>query len=180
MSQINTTTNSAPTGEYRVSPRTIAFVFASIAPMIACVVLALEYFVVERLPELTEATLEAGMKRWDEHAPASYDMELELRGAQPGLIHVEVRDHEVAVETRDGRDPGRSRWDVWAVPGMFDTIARDLEIAGNPEQEIQAAQGTIWRLRCEFDPKFGYPARYHRIVNSGPEVYWRVTKFQPK
>ncbi len=171
---------SAPNGEYRISGRMIAFVAASVALMLAGIVLALQYFVVDRLPELTEARLEEAMKRWEVHAPANYDMDLELAGAQPGFVHVEVRDHKVIAETRDGRDPGYTRWDVWSVPGLFDTLDRDIQIASNPVEEIQAAPGTVWRLRCEFDPKFGYPARYHRMVNSGPEVFWRVTIFLPK
>jgi hypothetical protein len=142
--------------------------------------LALKYFVAERLPAVTEASLEAAMQRWNAQGPQGYDMDVELRGAQPGFVHVEVRNHEVTAETRDGRVPGRSTWDTWSVPGLFDTLGRDLEIAANPEQEIGAAPGTRWQLRCAFDPQFGYPARYHRSATGGPEVYWIVTKFEPK
>ena len=160
--------------------RRIAFVLASAALAVVCVILAIQYFFEERLPEMTEATLQAATERWNEHGPASYDMELELRGAQPGRVHVEVRDKEVTMETRDGRTPGRWTWDVWSVPGLFETLGQDLQTAENPAQEIEAAPGTKWRLRCEFDPELGVPVRYHRIVTGGPEVYWQVTEFQPK
>lgn len=160
--------------------RRIAFLLASAALAVACVLLAVQYFFEERLPELTEATLQAASERWNEHGPASYDMEIELRGAQPGRVHVEVRDKEVTSETRDGRIPGRWTWDVWSVPGLFETLGQDLQTAVNPVQEIEAAPGTTWRLRCEFDPKLGVPVRYHRIVTGGPEVYWQVTEFKPK
>ncbi len=158
----------------------IVFVAISFAFAVSAIILALQYFVAERLPELTEATLEKAMAQWDKFGPASYDMAIELRGARPGNVHVEVRDHEVVAETRDGREPGRWTWKTWSVPGMLDTLSQDLEIAQNPEQQIQAAPGTKWRLRCEFDAHFGYPSRYHRLVTGGPEVLWHVTNFEPK
>jgi hypothetical protein len=162
------------------SSRSIVFVVASTALALVCIVVALQYFVAERLPALDQAALEAAVDRWEKQAPPSYDMDIDLRGAQPGRIHVEVRNNEVTAETRGGRDPGRSTWGTWAVPGMFDTLERDLQIAANPQQEIEAQAGTTWRLRCEFDERFGYPRRYHRFVSGGPEVYWMVTSFVPR
>ena len=176
----NTNTETAYDTSNRVSARTIAFVFVSLALAVACTLLALQYFVAERLPELTEPTLETAMNRWKQSGPASYDMDVEILGARPGLVHVEVRNGAVTAETRDNREPERHTWYIWAVPGLFEMLARDLEIAANPEQQINAAPGTRWRLRCEFDPKYGYPAQYHQLVTSGPEVLWRVTNFQPK
>jgi hypothetical protein len=170
--------NVVPSAKGRASSRTLIFVVACVALAIGCVVLALQFFVAERLPTLDEPALEAAMSRWNEHGPSDYDMDIELRGAQPGKIHVEVRNSEVTAETRDGRDPNRSTWGTWSVPGMFDTLERDIQIAADPQAEIQAAPGTTWRLRCEFDPRYSYPARYHRMVTGGPEVYWIVTQFQ--
>jgi hypothetical protein len=169
----------------KVSPSTVslssvAIVFASVALAIVCIALALNYFVAERLPELTEEKLRAAMTLWQKAGPVSYDMDIELRGARPGQVHVEVRDKEVDLETRDGRTPGRWTWDTWSVPGLFDTLSLDLDIAQDPERQIQANAGTTWHPRCKFDPKFGYPAVYHRLVSGGPEVFWRVTAFQPK
>jgi hypothetical protein len=64
---------------------------------------------------------------------------------------------------------------------MFETLERDLVLAEDPVHETGAAVGTQWQLRCEFDPQLGYPRRYHRFVSAGgPEVYWRVTLFEPK
>jgi hypothetical protein len=161
-----------------LSARTIVFALASIALAIAGVALALQYFVAERLPELTESKLKSAMDRWQKSGPASYDLDVELRGAQPGQVHVEVRQREVENETRDGRTPGRWTWDTWSVPGLFDTLSQDLQTAEDPEG--QAAQGTKWRLRCEFDSQFGYPKQYHRLVTGGPEVFWQVTNFESK
>jgi hypothetical protein len=105
-------------------------------------------------------------------------MDIELRGAQPGRVQVTVRNRVVAAETRDGRVPKEHTWETWTVPGMFNTIETDMEIAENPEQAIQASPGTKWQLRCEFDPVTGLPRRYHRLASGGPEVYWRVTRFE--
>lgn len=160
--------------------KSVVFAIASFTIAVASIALALQCFVAESVPELTEVSLEQAMARWDKSGPMSYDMDIELRGARPGNVHVEVRNREVVAETRDGREPGRWTWKTWSVPGMFDTLTQDLQIAEDPEQQIQAAKGTKWRLRCEFDAQFGYPLRYHRLVTGGPEVFWQVTKFQPK
>ena len=165
----------------RVSRRTTAFVLASLALAIAGVVLALQYFVVEHIPDLTDAKLASATKRWQEKGPANYDMDIEIRGAEPGSAHVEVRNRVVTAATRDGRVTPEHTWNTWSVPGMFETLSRDIEIAEDPEKAIQAAPGTKWRLRCEFDPVLGYPRRYHRMVTGGgPEVYWRVAQFNAK
>lgn len=164
----------------RGAARSLLFAIVSVAVAAACVLLALEYFVAERLPELTTASLQAATERWAQHGPADYDMDIELRGARPGVVHVEVRKGAVTAQTRDGRIPGRWTWDTWSVPGMLDTLSQDLATAENPEQMAGAPAGSTWRLRCEFDPKYGVPIAYHRLVTGGPEVYWRVTAFEPK
>jgi hypothetical protein len=164
----------------RSSRRTTLFVLGSIAFALACLVLALELFLVERIPLVTESDLNAAKKRWQEHGPVSYDMEIVLRGAQPGHVEISVRNRVVTAETRDGRVPKEHTWDTWTVPGMFNTLETDMEIAENPEQAIQAAPGTTWQLRCEFDPVLGIPRRYYRMASGGPDVYWRVKRFEAR
>ena len=89
--------------------------------------LAVELFVVERLPELTVENLDAAEKLWEASGPKSYDLDLTIEGAQPGVVHVEVRDGVTTAMQRDGLAPQQRRvWDVWAVPGMFETIEREL------------------------------------------------------
>lgn len=159
--------------------RSIAIIVIAFAVAVSGVLFAMNYFVAERLPALTEAVLNTASAKWDANGPASYDMDIELRGARPGVVHVEVRDKEVTAQTRDGRVPGKWTWDTWSVPGMFDTLSQDLQTAANPEQAIQAEAGTKWRLRCEFDEQNGLPRKYHRLVTNGPEVFWQVTSFKP-
>jgi uncharacterized protein DUF6174 len=134
------------------------------------------------VPELTDAALEAAEKLWDTNGPASYDMEIEIGGVQAGTVQIEVRNKEVTAMQRDGITPKQRRtWDVWSVPGMFEMIERELQLAADPEHEMQAASGTKLRLLCEFDPKLGYPRQFQRIVyGGGPDVFWRTVKFEPK
>jgi hypothetical protein len=174
---------SSNTGQatgFRLPPLAIAVVV--LLGLGIVLTIAVEIFVVERLPELTVEHLEAAEKLWAAEGPKSYDLELVIEGAQPGVVHVEVRDGVTTAMQRDGLAPSQRRvWDVWAIPGMFETIERELQLAEDPEHEMDASAGVSVDLRAEFDPKFGYPARFHRIVfGGGPEVYWRVTSFTPQ
>lgn len=157
--------------------------FAGICVSAAVVFLALQVngLLGRRLPLLTDSALEDAERLWQQARPASYDMRVEIRGAQPGEVAVAVRDGVVTAMTRDGRTPPKRTWDVWTVPGMFETLEREVELAEDPVHEMGAATGTQLHLRCEFDARFGYPRRYHRFVaGGGPEVYWRVTSFKPR
>jgi hypothetical protein len=157
----------------------VVLLFAAIG--IIGLLLFLRLVVAERIPELTVDRLDEAQRRWQDAGPQNYDMDIELRGAQPGSVQVQVRDGEVTTMTRDGRTPQPWTWRYWSVPGMFDTLERDLVLGEDPVHETGAAAGTQWQLRCEFDSQLGYPRRYHRFVSGGgPEVYWRVTRLEPK
>jgi len=162
----------------------IALVVALMLVLVLAGVLAIEVFVADRLPELTPERLSAAEQLWAENGPASYDLDLVIEGRQPGVVHVEVRQGVTTAMQRDGRTPSQSRvWDEWTVPGIFNTIERELELAADPVNEMSsnANPNTRLDLRAAFDPEFGFPSRFHRIVfGGGPEVYWHVTHFQPK
>jgi hypothetical protein len=159
-----------------------AIIAAVLLGLVLGAALALQLFVAERLPALTTQRLDAAEKLWEESGPGGYNLDLEIRGAQPGVVHVEVRGGVVTAMQRDGLAPSQRRtWEVWAVPGMFETIERELELAADPQHEMDVGAGTRVNLRCEFDAQYGYPSRFHRTVyGGGPEVYWRVTNFQPQ
>ncbi len=170
-----------PSSDHRLSSRVVIGGLMAVVLTLAAIAILLQVFVAERIPELTEATLEAAEKLWKEKGPASYDMEIKIRGARPGQVHMEVRDNKVVATTRDGRVPPEHTWDVWSVPGQFETLERELVLGEDPEHEMGAAAGTQLRQRCEFDSRYGFPRVYHRQVSGGgPEVYWRVTKFEAK
>jgi hypothetical protein len=158
---------------------------ALIAFPLAFLVLSTLAFVLrsQRLPELTEGTFEVAKRCWDEVGPASYEMDIELRGATPGTVHIEVRDGTVVAMQRDGQTPREKRtWNAWTVDGQFAMIDRELDLADDPVVEMHAAKGTQLQLRAEFDPRFGYVRGFHRAVLRGnaPEVEWRVLRFDEK
>ena len=164
----------------RVLPLAVAFLVLLGVTLAGA--LTLKLVAGERLPQLTVDQLDAAEKLWSEKGPASYDLDLTIEGAQPGVVHVEVRDGVTTAMQRDGITPKQRRvWDVWSVPGMFETIERERELAEDPGHEMGIAADTSVSLRAKFDPTYGYPARFHRIVyGGGPEVYWKVTTFNPK
>jgi hypothetical protein len=168
-----------------VSPRPLfprALMIGAIVAVlaIAAVLILLRFLVAERIPDLTADRLESARQRWENEGPPSYNLDIEIRGKQPGTVHVEVRDRTVTAEARDGRPTPERTWDYWTVPGLFDMLDRELELAEDPQHELQAGTGTMLRLRCEFDDHFGFPQRFHRhSTGDAPELYWRVTSFQP-
>ena len=151
--------------------------------LVIALLLGVVYFVFgRRIPELTPERLAEAQAKWARAGPASYTMDIDLGGARPGVVHIEIENGDPIAMTRDGVTPKQERvWGVWSVPGMFDTIERELELAEDPVNQMDAARGTKLWLRCEFDPVYGYPQVFHRAVRGGgPEVYWEVTRFEPK
>ena len=138
----------------------------------------------EPLPPLDPDLLAAARRRWEQNRPPDYDLEVRVSGRQPADYRVEVRDGRVVVALRNGR-PLRSErtFDTWSVPGMFNTLASDLAHAARWEAGQAEAGVPQLDLRCQFDPQYGYPARYHRteLVRFGanPSVLWEVTRFDP-
>ena len=143
---------------------------------IAAAILALELFVAHRLPDLTSERLAAAQSLWSSVGPDNYDLDLEILGERPGAVHVEVRGDVATNVSIDGREPSPWTRDTWTVRGQFETLERELVLAEDPAHQMEAKSGTSLRLRCEFDPKYGFPREYQRTVyGDGPDVYWRVT-----
>ena len=128
-----------------------------------------------RLPELTQARFDAACARWKQHAPDSYEIEVKVTGMQPGVYGVVVDNKLPTSATFDGRPLTRPRtFGTWAVTGMFDTLAKDLE--------TNAANGYLM-LGAELDEATGIPLRYERIeVRTGAHqaLKWVVTKFEAR
>ncbi|HEX2474915.1 MAG TPA: DUF6174 domain-containing protein [Lacipirellulaceae bacterium] len=155
-----------------------------VLPAVICIIgvaLLLQMLVGQKLPQLTEDELAKAEELWTSAGPASYEMDLDILQGQPGKVHIEVQNGEITAMTRDNRTPAQRTWSYLSVPGLFEMLERELEMAEDPVHEVGADAGTRWQLRCEFDPGYGYPRRFHRYVSGGgPEVYWRVTSFIPK
>jgi hypothetical protein len=160
--------------------RLLQGVLAGIVLGIAGLLVYLFVFVRNPLPVLTESTVAAAERKWDEVGPASYNLDLELSGNRPGKVHVEVRDRRVTKMSRDGVVPSQRRtWDAWSVPGQFDTIYEEFDLAADPSEKLGDPAATSMYIRGEFDPKFGYPVRYHRLaLGTNNEIGWKVVRFE--
>jgi hypothetical protein len=152
----------------------------------------------ESLPELTPAEFDAAQQRWRAYGPVDYHITVEVEGRQAATYQVEVRDGQPVAAFRNGRPLTQRRtWGTWSVPGMFGTLESDfhhLEAVASG-----AAVETTPRLSLYgvFDPQYGYPARYRRVMWGGAgqsmahrigqgqvvgesadaEVSWRVVEF---
>lgn len=165
----------------RARPAPLVLGIALGLALVLVAILAYSIFTSDRVPRLSEADYEAAVARWEAHGPANYNLDLELAGNRPGKIHVEVRDGQVEHMTRDGVEPKQKRtWDYWSVPGQLDTIGEELEMARSPAASFDSPQATGMVMWAEFDPKYGYPARYDRVVlGTDFEIHWKVTRFEP-
>jgi hypothetical protein len=129
---------------------------------------------------LTAENLEQAQRLWQARGPASYDLDLAIGGLRAGTVHVEVRHGQVTAMTRDGHSPSQRRtWDVWTVPGQFDTLETELADMDHPERGFAAPPGAQVIERVRFDPELGFPQRYVRLV-LGTElgVEWSTTSFK--
>jgi hypothetical protein len=175
------TKDAPPASQSRHSRRMLLLLVVPAAICIIGVALLLRTLAGQSIPELTQEDLAKAEELWTSAGPASYEMGLEILQGRPGTVHIEVQNGEISAMMRDGRTPAQHTWRYWSVPGLFETLERELEMAEDPVHEVGAAAGTRWQLRCDFDPAYGYPRRFHRYVSGGgPEVYWRVTSFVPK
>lgn len=136
----------------------------------------------DKTPYLTRESFDAAVARWREHGPADYDLDLVVQGNQPGKIHVEVRGGEVTAMTRDGISPSQRRtWDYWTVPGQFDMMQIELDSQSDPRSRFAGASGSQLVLWADFDPVYGYPWLYRRVVlDSRQDMQWQVTRFEPR
>ncbi|MBX3413708.1 MAG: hypothetical protein KF708_13540 [Pirellulales bacterium] len=134
------------------------------------------------MPRLTPERLSAAVERWRAAGPRSYDLNLKLTGGQTGLIHIEVRNGEVTAMTRNGRTPDQRRtWEYWTVENQFDALDMELHSARDPQRAFGVSDPNSIVLRAEFDPQYGYPRVYHRIVlGHASELRWEATSFVPR
>ena len=127
------------------------------------------------LPTISRKEFEAAKTLWSETKPPSYDVVVELKGMQPGVYAVRVENGVAISASFDGRDLKRRRtFGTWSVTGMFDTLAKDLEVDD---------QHGYLLLKAEFDPMYGFPVKYERMeMRTGVHdtLQWEVTKFEPR
>lgn len=162
--------------------RTGLWLLLGLALAVAALLLAWRLLPGDPIPPLSPEQFHAARARWKAIAPQDYNIEIVVRGSQPATYAVQVRDGKAEQALRNGR-PLRQRrtFGTWSVPGMFSTIARDVEAVERFNRGKAEPGSPQLRLRAEFDPKYSYPARYRRIQWGSPvEVSWEVTRFEVK
>ena len=164
----------------RVGQLLVGILLGSVAGLLLAVAVGVWFFR-DPLPRLTAERLDEAVTRWHAQGPDNYNLDLKLSGGQTGLIHVEVRDGEVTAMTRNGRTPEQRRtWDYWSVENQFDALGLELESARHPERAFGVTGENSVLLRAEFDPTYGFPRLYHRVVlGNSSELRWEVTSFVP-
>lgn len=134
------------------------------------------------LPAVDDAALAQAQTRWEANAPSDYSIEVQVTGRQGATYFVEVRDGDVVRAARNGQPLKQQRTlGTWSVPGMFETIAADVEHLEKIRRGIANGPASWLTLRARFHPRYGYPERYIRLENSGQstatEVAWSVIGF---
>jgi hypothetical protein len=147
------------------------------------VLLAVRWLGPGALPPVTEERFLAAQELWRHAGPSSYDLEVVVAGRERATFSVEVRGGNVEAARRNGQPLKQQRtWTTWTVPGMYETIARDLETVARGREERATAAASQLILRGTFDAERGFPVRYQRteIHKFAPnqEVIWEVTQFQ--
>lgn len=166
----------------QIAALSTAAVLGVVCGLIGIVVLAV-FRNANSLPPLAPEDFDAAKRRWEQNAPADYNIEVIVTGRQPAIYFAAIRDGNVQVATRDGEALSRRRTiDTWTVPGMFTTIHSDV-INLKRHRDGKADRDTPQLLlRGLFDETHGAPLRYHRteLRQWGPnvEVMWEVKRFE--
>lgn len=140
----------------------IGLAISAIIGVIAIAVIVL--LVRNRGVPLNSERFEAAQNLWRESGPTDYDIEVQTSGPRVARYRVQVRESEAVAAFIDDR-PITSPHAIatWSVPGMFGTIASDVE------SQAAIAEGTadddtphvaIWGV---FDSTLGYPTHYRRV-----------------
>jgi hypothetical protein len=139
----------------------------------------------QSIPPLTESALTAARERWSNVGPPHYECDLQITGNRPGTVQVRVRRGQVVGLVRDGNANTAERtWRYWSMEGLFDTLERELEMAGgdvpsnrNGTSATAPTSGAI--LHAQFDDEWGYPKIFRRHVPGQQlDMGWQVTRFE--
>jgi hypothetical protein len=136
-------------------------------------------------PRLTPADYYAARERWKAAALPDYDIEIEVAGPQAAVYRVEVRGGQPTAAWRNNRPLTQRRtFGTWSVPGMFSTMARDVDVVER-RAAGRAKPGEIELiLKAQFDPQYHFPQRYQRIEwgsrrgSDAVTVTWEVKEFR--
>lgn len=139
--------------------------WAIIALLVAVASVAAVLWIRNPLSELSEADLRAARLRWREAGIDDYDLRLAVAvsGTEPSEYLVKVRDGRVSELSRNGQPAASHSARDFTVEGLFDTLARELEMKQSAGEGFGgAAAGVLLRVR--FDERLGFVRHYVRVV----------------
>ncbi len=116
---------------------------------------------------VTEELLRAKRSQWRAAGIDSYEIEVEVSGAQRGHYRVVVRDSRVVSASFDGRPLDQKRARYWTVHGQFGQIERELRNARSGKTWPEGVRVRIW---ASFDPTTGRPLWWQRQVQGGSQT----------
>jgi len=136
-------------------------------------------------PLLTPEAFYAAGDRWKASAPADYNIEIQVAGPQAAVYRVEVRGGQPAAAWRNGQPLKQHRtFGTWSVPGMFSTMARDVDVVERRTAGHAKPGETELIVKAQFDPQYSFPRRYQRIEwgsrrgSDAVTVTWEVREFR--
>ena len=148
---------------------------------ILVVPLALVLVFRESTEPLTRESIENARRLWRSAGLQDYELQLEVRTAGGTLSRydVSVRDGEV-VQLRLNGLPAESRRPAdFSVPGLFETLERESDLAGEANGPFSAT-GAQAIMRVRFDENTGHLKRYLRSVTGSRETMEiRTVSFKP-
>lgn len=131
-------------------------------------------------PELTPESLAAARAHWEAAGPASYTLELEMKGALEDRRKIEVRNGRVTDMRVGDRPASADSQAYWSVEGLFEFLAAELRNAADPPPELGVADPSQIVLRASFDPRWGYPESFLRhVLGRQQSTGWEVVRFEP-
>lgn len=148
---------------------------------ILAVPLALVLVFRESTEPLTRENIENARRLWRSAGLQDYDLQLEVRTAGGTLARydVSVRDGEVVRLWVNGLPAESRRPGDFSVPGLFETLEREAELAGEPNGPFSAT-GAQAIMRVRFDENTGHLERYLRSVTGSRETMEiRTVSFKP-
>ena len=147
-----------------------------LAVAVAAALWLLPRFTGPRAEPVTRPLLREKRQQWRAAGIDSYDIEVEVSGAQKGRYHIRVQNGKIVQATFDGRPLDEARARYWTVKGQFGMIERELRNAQSGKAWPEGVQVRIW---ASFDPATGRPIWWQRQVQGGTQtVTVRTVRFQ--
>lgn len=150
----------------------------------AAIVAALFWLLADHTPPLTREILEARRRQWTAANIREYSLAITVQNATQAPQHyrIEVRDGVPVSFSLNGKKATAeytARARAYTIDGLFETIARELDLVEGRGGAAGAAalRGAV--LRAEFDERYGFPRVYKRIAPEMRSTFITVDAFEP-